>query len=112
MILIFFENYNKIWKKTEELMRKNFERKPPFSNNITCTTKIKTFSPYSEDYQDIKIPRKEIIYKFSSIVILYSVGEKDDKYYPRTYMKEYKYESAEEISYFKTFFDSDCDFEE
>ena len=48
-------------------MELNFERKPPFSNNITCTTKIKTLSPYSEDYQDIKIPRKEIIYKFSSI---------------------------------------------
>ena len=45
----------------------NFERKPPFSNNTTYTTKIKTLSPYSEDYQDIKIPRKEIIYKFPSI---------------------------------------------
>ena len=99
----FFEKYNKIWKKIEELMGINFERKPPFSNNITCTTKIKTLSPYSEDYQDIKIPRKEIIYKFSSIVILYSAGEKDDKYYPRTYMEEYKYERAEEISYFETF---------
>ena len=57
----FFEKYNKIWKKIEELMGINFERKPPFSNNITCTTKIKTLSPCSEDYQDIKIPRKEII---------------------------------------------------
>ena len=57
----FFEKYNKIWKKIEELMGINIEKNPPFSNNITCTTKIKTLSPCSEDYQDIKIPRKEII---------------------------------------------------
>ena len=112
MILIFFEKYNKIWKKIEELMGINFERKRPFSNNITCTTKIKTLSPYSEDYQDIKIPRKEIIYKFSSVVTLHSVGEKDDKYYPQAYMEEYKYERGEAISYFHKFFDSDNDFEE
>ena len=93
-------NGNKFWKKIT------------FSNNITCTTKIKTLSPYSEDYQDIKIPRKGIIYKFSSIAILHSVGEKDDKYYPWAYMEEYKYERAEEISYFDHFFDSDSDFEE
>ena len=78
----FFEKYNKIWKKIEELMGINIEKKTPFSNNITCTTKIKTLSPCSEDCQDIKIPRKEIIYKFSSIAILHSVGEKDGKYYP------------------------------
>ena len=90
----------------------NFERKPPFSNNTTYTTKIKTLSPYSEDYQDIKIPRKEIIYKFSSIAILHSVRVKDDKYYPQAYIEEYKYERAEGISYFDNFFDSDSDFEE
>ena len=91
----FFEKFYKIWEKIEELMGIHFERKPPFSNNITCTTKIKTLSPYSEDYQDIKIPRKEIIYKFSSIAILHSVDEKDNKYYPRAYMEEYKYETAQ-----------------
>ena len=100
MILIFFEKCIKIWKKIEELMGINFERKLPFSNNITCTTKIKTLSPFLEDYQGIKIPRKEIIYKFSSIDILHSVGEKDDKYYPQAYIKEYKYERAQEMSYF------------
>ena len=31
----------------------SFEREPPFYNNTTYTTKIKTFSPYLEDYQDI-----------------------------------------------------------
>ena len=63
----FFEKNNKIGKKIEELMGTNFERKPPFCDNITYTTKIKTLSSYSEDYQDIKIPKNEILYKFSSI---------------------------------------------
>ena len=94
----FSKKYNKIWKKTEELMGINFERKPPFCNNIAYTTKIKTLSSYSEDYQDIKIPKKEIIYKFSSIAILHSVNTKDDKYYPQAYMGEYKYERIEEVS--------------
>ena len=47
----FFEKYNKICAKIEELMGINFERKPPFCNNIT----YETLSSYSEDYQDIKI---------------------------------------------------------
>ena len=55
----FFEKYNKMWKKIEDLMGINFERKPPFCSNIRYTTKIKTLSPYSEDYQGIKIPKKK-----------------------------------------------------
>ena len=42
----------------------NFERKPPFCNNVTYTTKIKTLSSYGDDYQDMKISRNEIVYKF------------------------------------------------
>ena len=67
-----------------------------------------TFS-FSEDYQDIKISRKEIIYKFSSIAILHSVNTKDSKYYPQAYMEEYEYERVEEVSYFDNYFDSDSD---
>ena len=55
----FFEKYNKIWKKIEELMGINFEIKPTFCNNIACITEIKTLSSYSEDYQDMIIPRKK-----------------------------------------------------
>ena len=90
-------------------MQINFERKPPFCNNISYATKIKTLSSYSEDYQGIKIPKKEIIYKFSSIAILNSVNTKDDKYYPQAYMEEYKYDRIEEVSYFDNDFDSDSD---
>ena len=69
--------------------------------------KIKNTS-YSEDYQDITIPRKEIIYRFSSIAILHSVDTKN-KYYPQAYMEEYKYERIEEVSYFDNDSDSNSD---
>ena len=85
--------------KIEELTGINFERKALFYNNTTCTTKIK-LSPYSEDYQDIKIPRKEKIYKFSSSAILHSVIIKDDKYYPQAYMEEYNMRELKKLLIF------------
>ena len=95
-------------------MRKNFEKKTLCCNNITYTKKIKTLSSYSEDYQHIKIPGKEIFYKFSSITILHSVGTKDNKYFPQAYMEEYNYKRLKEVSYFDNNFDLDfdSDFEE
>ena len=78
----FYEKCDKIWKKIEDLIGINFERKPTFYNNTTYTTKVRRHSPYSEDYQDVEIPKKEISYKFSCIVILHSVSTKDNKYYP------------------------------
>ena len=88
-------NGNKFWKKTT------------FCNNIIYTTKIKALSPYSEDYPDIKISKKEIIYKFSFIAILYSVNTKDDSYYPQAYMEDYKHERIEEVSHVDNDSDSD-----
>ena len=105
----FFEKCNTIWKKIEELMGINFERKSPFYNNTTYTTKIKTHSTYSEDYQGIEIPRKEIIYKFSSVAIFYLVDRNDNMYYPQAYMEECKCERIEYISYFDNDSDSDLD---
>ena len=57
-MLIFLKHTIKYGKKTKELMGITFERKPPSCNNITYTTKIKTLSPYSENYQDIKNTQK------------------------------------------------------
>ena len=90
-------------------MEINSERKPPFYNNTTYKTKIKTHSPYSEDYQEVEIPSKEIIYKFLSVAIFHSVSTKDNKYYPQAYMEECKYERIVHISYFDN--DSDSDFD-
>ena len=108
----FFEKYNKIWKKIEELIGINFEREPQFCTNVTYATKIKTLLYYAEEYQDIRLPKTEIIYKFSSIAILHSVIIMDDEYYPRVYIEECKYERMEEISHIDSDSDSDSDYEE
>ena len=108
----FFEKYNKIWKKIEELIGINFEREPQFCTNVTYATKIKTLLYYAEEYQDIRLPKTEIIYKFSSIAILHSVIIMDDEYYPRVYIEECKYERMEEISHTDSDSDSDSDYEE
>ena len=57
-MLIFLKNTIK-YEKIEELIGINFERKPPFCNNITYTTNTKTLPSYSEDYQDIKFRQKK-----------------------------------------------------
>ena len=88
----------------------NFEKKKKFCTNATYATKIKTLLFHSEEYQDMRLPKKEIIYMFSSIAILHSVGTIDAEYYPQAYMEEYKYKRIEEVSHINS--DSDCDFEE
>ena len=87
MLIFLKKKSNKIWKKIEKLMKINFERKLPFSNNITYTAKTKT-------------PIEGIIYKFSSIVILHSVRTKDNKQYPEAYLEECKYERVGHVFYF------------
>ena len=105
-------------EKIEELMGINFERKPQFCTNVAYTTEIKILLSYSEEYQDMRLPKKEIIYNFWFIAILHSVNTIDDEYYPRVYMEECKYERVEEVSYFDNDSDSnsdpdsDSDFEE
>ena len=51
-------------EKIEELMGINFERKAQFCTNVAYTTKIKMLLSYSEEYQDMTLPKKEIIYNF------------------------------------------------
>ena len=51
-------------EKIEELKEINFERKPQFCTNVTYTTKIEILLSYSEEYQDMRLPKKEIIYNF------------------------------------------------
>ena len=45
--------------------------------------------------------------KFSSIAILHSVVNKDNKYYLGAFMEEYKYDRIQEVPYF----DNDSDFD-
>ena len=81
-----FKNYNKIWEKTESLIRKNFDSKPFYSNDDNSKyikTKIKTFKDsIITNFHDKKMSREKIPYKCLSIIVLDSVIKTNNKYYP------------------------------
>ena len=80
-----FKNYNKIWEKTESLIRKNFDSKPFYSNDDNSKyikTKIKTFKDsIITNFHDKKVLKEKIPYKCFSIIVLDSVIKTDNKYY-------------------------------
>ena len=91
----FFKNYNKIWGKSESLMRKKFNSKPIFGNDDNSKyikTKIKTFkNSIITNFHNKKVPEEKIPYKCLSIIVLDSVIKTDNKYYPQTFLEECVY---------------------
>ena len=87
-----FKNYNKIWKKTESLMRKKFDSKPFYrnnDNNYINTTKKKTFkNSIITNGHNKKEPKGKIPYKCLSIIVLYSVIKTYNNYYPQKLLEE------------------------
>ena len=79
-----FENYNKIWKKTESLIRKKFDSKLFYGNNDNnyIKTKIKAITDsIITNFHDKKVPKEKIRYNCLSIIVLDSVIKTDNKYY-------------------------------
>ena len=95
-----FKNYNKIWEKTESLIRKNFDSKPFYSNDDNSKyikTKIKTFKDsIITNFHNKKVPEEKIPYKCLSIIVLDSVIKTDNKYYPQTFLEECVYKQQKQ----------------
>ena len=92
------KNYNKIWKKTEKLMKIDFSTKIPYGNGDDkyIKTKIKTFknsitTNFYNKNGSKKIPEEKVPHKCLSIIILDSVIYAYEKYHPRTFLEECKY---------------------
>ena len=69
-------NYNKIWKKIEELMKINFNNGTTYGddNDIYIKTKIKTYKDSTiTNFYNKKIPGEKVPHKCLSIIILDSV---------------------------------------
>ena len=76
-----FKKYSKIWKKVEKLMRIDFESKPTYGyDDKYIKTKIKK-------YPNIITTNRKCL----STIMLDSVIESDEKYYPQTFLEECKY---------------------
>ena len=84
-----FKNYNKIWKKIEQLMAIDFNTKPTYGNDDKyIKTKIKTYEDnittnFYNKKGSKKVPEEKILHKWLSIIILDSVLYAYGKYHPQ-----------------------------
>ena len=92
------ENYNKIWKKIEELMSIDFESETSYGDDDDkyIKTKIKTYKGNitTNFYIEIgckKVPKEKIPHECLSIIVIDSVLYVYEKYYPQTFLEECKY---------------------
>ena len=88
------ENYNKIWKKTEKLMKIDFNTETTYGDDDDdkyIKTKIKTYKDsIITNFYNKKIPEERVPHKCLSIIILESVLYTYGKYYPQTFLEECK----------------------
>ena len=71
-----FKNYNKIWEKIENLIKKIIASKPFYSNddNKYIKTKLKTFkNSIITNFHNKKVPEEKIPYKYLLIIALDSL---------------------------------------
>ena len=102
------KNYNKIWKKVEKFMEIDFNTKPTYGNDDDkyIKTKIKTYSDIILR-RNKKIPKEKVPCKCLSVIMLDSVIESDEKYYPQTFLEECKH--VQEKIKFKNYIDEELD---
>ena len=103
------KNYNKVWKIIERLMSIDFESKPFYGDDDKyIKTKIKTYADsIITNFHNKKMPKEKVPCKCLSIIMLDSVIESDEKYYPQTFLEECKY--VQEKIKFENYIDEELD---
>ena len=104
------KNYNKIWKKIERLMSIDFNSKITYGDDDDkCRkAKIKTYADIIiTNFHNKKMPKEKVPCKCLSIIMLDSVIESDEKYYPQTFLEECKY--VQEKIKFENYIDEELD---
>ena len=87
------KNYNKIWKKNENLVIIDFESKPVYGDDdkyIKTIVKIYAGSIITNVYNK-KMPKEKVPCKCLSIIILDFVIKANKKYYSQTFLEDCKY---------------------
>ena len=90
----FLKNYKKISKKIERFMSMNFNSKTNYGDDDDkyIKTKIKTCADIIiTNFHNKKIPKENVPCECLSIIMLDSVTESDEKYYPQKFLEECKY---------------------
>ena len=90
-------------------MRIYFESKPFYGDDDNyIKTKIKTYADsLITNFHNKKMPKEKVPCKCLSIIMLDSVIESDEKYYPQTFLKECKY--VQEKIKFENYIDEEVD---
>ena len=104
-----FKKDNKLWKKVEKLMRIDFQSKPTYGYaDKYIKTKIKTYVDIIiTNFHNKKMPKEKVPCKRQSRIMLDSVIESDEKYYPVTFLEECKY--VQEKIKFENYIDEELD---
>ena len=86
------KNYNKIWEKTEKLMKIDFESKAAYGDDDKyIKTKIKMSArSIITNFHNKKMPKGKAPCKCLSIIMLDSVSKANKKHYPQTLLEEFK----------------------
>ena len=103
------KNYNKIWKKIEKLMKIDFNTKTTYGDDDKyIKTKIKTYADIIiTNFHNKKMPKEKVPCKCLLIIMLDSVIESDEKYYPQTFLEERK--NVQEKLKFENYIDEELD---
>ena len=104
------KNYNKIWKNFERLMGIDFNSKTSYGDDDDkyIKTQIKTYADITiTSFHNEKMPKEKVPCKCLSIIMLDSVIESDEKYYPQTFLEECKY--VQEKIKFENYIDEELD---
>ena len=104
-----FKKHNKISKKVEKLMSIDFESKPTYGyDDKYIKTKIKTYADIIiTNFHNKEMPKEKLPCKCLSIIMLDSVIDSDEKYYPQTVLGKCKY--VEEKIKFENYTDEEID---
>ena len=87
------KNYNKIWEKTEKLLKIDFESKSVYGDDDKyIKTKRKIYAGrIITNFHNKKVPKEKAPCKCFSIIMIHSVIRANKKYYPQTFLEECKY---------------------
>ena len=87
------KKYSKIWETVEGLTMITFESKPVYGEDVKyIKTKIKMYAGrLITNFHNKKMPNEKAPCKCLSIIMIDSVIKANKKYYPQTFLEEYKY---------------------
>ena len=81
------EKYNEIWKKVNNIIKKEFDSKPLYNEKYP-KTKIKSYNwKINTNFQNNKIPKEGSQCICISVILIDSLHTKYKGYYPQVFLK-------------------------